>query len=121
MLNGVNKRQEDAALGTAAFAAPANKLLGPGQGPVRLLRVRGDEDQPGTQQSLAQATPLIKQQLTSAGADQRPDRGRQQGQEATGSSQTTCRAAYAMADCKGYKAPKTATTTATSAGTATTG
>jgi hypothetical protein len=35
-------------------------------------------------------------------------------------SQTTCRGPYAMADCKGFKAPKTATT-GSSTGSSTTG
>jgi foldase protein PrsA len=73
---------------------------------------------PATHQTLAQATPLIKQQLTS--------QSQQTAQTAVDNhakkdwlSQTTCRSGYAMADCKGYKAPKTATTGAT--GTPTTG
>ncbi|MBV8999684.1 MAG: hypothetical protein JO304_11520 [Solirubrobacterales bacterium] len=67
---------------------------------------------PGTQQSLAQATPLIKQQLTT--------QSQQSAQTAVDNkakkdwlSQTTCRSGYAMADCKGYKAPATATTSGT--------
>ena len=36
---------------------------------------------PATQQTLAKATPLIKQQLTSQSQTSRPDRGRQHGQE----------------------------------------
>ena len=35
-------------------------------------------------------------------------------------SQTSCRTGYAMADCSGYKAPKTSTSTSTTP-TATTG
>ena len=47
VLNGVNKSQEDAALSNAAFSAPVNKLDRPGQGAVRLLRIRSDEDHAG--------------------------------------------------------------------------
>ena len=75
-----------------------------------------------SQQSLAQATPLIQQTLT----------GQQQtnAQTAVDSvakkqwlSKTECGKLYAMADCKGYKAPKTSTTTTptTTPSTTTTG
>ena len=47
VLNGVTAGQQDAALTKAAFAAPVNKLDRPGQGPVRLLRDRGDQGQAG--------------------------------------------------------------------------
>jgi hypothetical protein len=62
-----------------------------------------------TQQTLAQATPLIRQTLT----------GQQQttAQSAVDKTarkhwlgKTTCRSQYAMNDCKGYKPPKTGTT-----------
>jgi hypothetical protein len=70
---------------------------------------------PGTHQSLAQATPLIRQQLTTQNS--------QNAQTAVDSrakkdwqGQTTCRRQYAMADCKGYKAPATATTGSSTGG-----
>ena len=47
LLKGITAKEEDAALSKAAFAAPLNKLAGPGQGPVRLLRVRGPVEDPG--------------------------------------------------------------------------
>jgi foldase protein PrsA len=116
VLNGVNKQQQDAALSDAAFSAPVNKLLGPVKGQFGYYVFEVTKIKPSTQQSLAQATPLIKQQLTS--------QSQTSAQTAVDNkaktdwlSQTTCGAAYAMADCKGYKAPKTATTS----GTATTG
>ena len=82
VLNGVTKQQEEAALSTAAFAAPANKLLGPVKGQFGYYVFEVTKIVPGTQQTLAQASSQIKQQLTTAGADGRPDRGRQHGQEA---------------------------------------
>ncbi|HUA71543.1 MAG TPA: peptidyl-prolyl cis-trans isomerase [Solirubrobacteraceae bacterium] len=117
VLNGVNKQQEDAALSNAAFSAPVNKLEGPVKGQFGYYVFEVTKITPSTQQSLAQATALIKQQLTS--------QSQTNAQTAVDNkakkdwlSQTTCRAAYAMADCKGYTAPKTATTTS---GSATTG
>jgi foldase protein PrsA len=116
VLNGVNKQQEDAALSNAAFSAPLNKLMGPIKGQFGYYVFEVTKINPSTQQSLAEATPLIKQELTS--------QSQTNAQTAVDNkakkdwlSQTTCRASYAMADCKGYKAPKTATTS----GTATTG
>ncbi len=119
VLNGVTKSQEDAALSNAAFAAPANKLLGPVKGQFGYYVFEVTSIKPGTQQTLAQATSLIKQQLSS--------QSQTSAQTAVDNaakkhwlSQTTCSAAYAMSDCKGYKAPKSSSTTSTSP-TATTG
>ena len=117
VLNGVNKQQQDAALSNAAFSAPANKLVGPVKGQFGYYVFEVTKINPATQQSLAAATALIKQQLTS-----QSQTSAQTAVDNTAKkdwlSQTSCQAAYAMADCKGYKAPKTATTTS---GTATTG
>jgi foldase protein PrsA len=108
-LNGVTKQQADAALAQAAFSAPTGKLLGPVKGQFGYYVFEVTHITPGTHQSLAQATPLIRQQLTTQNS--------QNAQTAVDNhakkdwlSQTTCRSQYAMADCKGYKAPKTATT-----------
>ena len=112
VLNGVTKQQADTALANAAFSAPLNKLLGPIKGQFGYYVFEVTHNKPGTQQSLAQATPLIKQQLTTQNS--------QSAQTAVDNkakkdwlSQTTCRSGYAMADCKGYKAPATATTSGT--------
>ncbi len=118
LLSGVTKGQEEQALDTAAFSAPVNKLIGPVHGQFGYYVVEVTKIKPATQQTLAQATPLIKQILT----------GRQQTAAQTAvdaqakkawQSQTKCRSDYAMADCAGYKAPATASTTAP-AGAATT-
>ena len=116
LLTGVTKQQADTALAGAAFTAPLNKLLGPIKGQFGYYVFEVTHVTPATRQSLAQATPLIRQQLTS--------QQQQNAQTAVDNqakkdwlSQTTCRSQYAMADCKGYKAPKTATTgTGTSTG-----
>jgi foldase protein PrsA len=109
LLLGVSKGQEDAALDTAAFAAPVNKLLGPIKGQFGYYVFEVTKITKATQQSFAQAEPLIRQTLTA-----------QQQNSAVASvdtvakkhwqSRTSCRSEYAMADCGGYKAPKTATT-----------
>ena len=118
VLNGVTKSQQDAALSTAAFAAPVNKVFGPVKGQFGYYVFEVTKITPGTQQTLAQASALIKQQLTSQSST-----SAQTAVDNTAKknwlNQTTCVAAYAMADCKGYKAPKSATTS--SSATATTG
>jgi foldase protein PrsA len=112
ILRGVVKGQEDAALNTAAFSAPANQLLGPVRGQFGYYVFEVTKVTPATQQSLAQATPLIRQTLVS-----------QQQSSAQAAvtklvrshwlSQTTCRSGYAMNDCSGYTAPKGTSTTST--------
>lgn len=108
-LNGVTQGQEDAALNQAAFSAPANKLLGPVKGQFGYYVFEVTKITPATHQSLAQATASIKQQLTSQ-AQTNAQTAVDNHAKKDWLNQTTCRAQYAMADCKGYKAPKTATT-----------
>jgi foldase protein PrsA len=117
VLTGVTKQQADSALAGAAFSAPPGKLLGPVKGQFGYYVFEVTKITPATHQTLAQATALIKQQLSS--------QSQQTAQTAVDNhakkdwlSQTTCRSGYAMADCKGYKAPKTATT-GSSTGTST--
>jgi len=117
VLNGVNKQQEDAALSNAAFAAPTSKILGPVKGQFGYYVFEVTKITPATHQSLAAATALIKQQLTSQ-AQTSAQTAVDNAAKKEWLSQTTCRAGYAMADCEGYKAPKTATT---ATGSATTG
>jgi foldase protein PrsA len=105
LLVGVTKGQQDAALDTAAFSAPLNKLLGPVKGQFGYYVFEVTRVTKATQQTLAQATPLIHQTLI----------GQQQTNAQTAINnvarkhwlgQTSCRSGYLMNDCKGYKAPK---------------
>jgi foldase protein PrsA len=117
LLTGITKQQADPALAQAAFSAPLNKLLGPVKGQFGYYLFDVAKIKPGTQQSLAQATALIRQQLTTQQQQTAQTAITNQAKK-DWLSQTTCRSGYAMADCKGYKAPKTATT-GTSTGTST--
>ena len=63
LLVGMIKGQEDPALTTAAFSAPLNKLLGPVKGQFGYYVFEVIKATPATQQSLTQATPLIRQTL----------------------------------------------------------
>ena len=106
LLDDVTKGQQDAALDNAAFAAPPNKLHRPDQGPVRLLRVRGDQDHPGHQQTLAQATRMI-----TADAHQQAQTSAQNavddaGQEELAAPRPRAASMYAMADCTATRRPR---------------
>jgi foldase protein PrsA len=119
LLTGVTKGQEDAALDKAAFTAPAQKLEGPVKGQFGYYVFKVTSIKPGTQQSLAQATPLIKQilqQQQSSNAQTAVDDHAKKKYM----SKTSCRSGYVMNLCNGYKAPKTPTTPTTTTPTTTT-
>jgi foldase protein PrsA len=109
LLVGVTRGQQDAALDKAAFSAPLNQLIGPVHGQFGYYVFEVTKITKSKQQSLAQATPLIRQTLQG----QQQTNAQAAVDKVAGShwrSQTSCRSAYAMADCKGYKAPKAAAT-----------
>jgi foldase protein PrsA len=109
LLTGVTKSQADPALAAVAFTAPLNQVTGPVKGQFGYYVFDVQKITPATHQTLAQATPLIRQQLTTQ-QQQNAQTAVDNNAKKDWLSQTTCRAAYAMADCKGYTAPKTATT-----------
>ena len=112
LLVGVTKGQQDAALDSAAFSAQINKLFGPVKGQFGYYLFEVTKITPPKKQSLAAATALIRQTLVGQGQT-----SAQNSVNKTASqhwrSQTSCRSAYAMSDCAGYKAPKTGSTGAT--------
>jgi len=120
LLTGVTAGQQDAALSTAAFAAPANKLLGPVKGQFGYYVLEVIKITPATQRSLAASSALIKQtlssQLTTAAQTAVDNHAKKDWLK-----QTTCRAQYAMADCNGYKAPKTSSTSSAAGAASATG
>jgi foldase protein PrsA len=110
VMQNVSEGTTDKALEKAAFSAPVNKLIGPVKGQFGYYVVEVTKINPATHKSLAQERPQIEQTLK--GLQQ------QTAQTAVDStakkhwlSKTTCRSAYSMADCSGYKAPKTSTST----------
>jgi foldase protein PrsA len=122
VLKNVSQGQQDAALDSAAFQAPVNQLQGPIKGQFGYYVLLVTATHKGTQQSLAQATPQIRQTLTAqqqTSAQTAVDNKAKKDWQ----SKTKCRQAYAMADCSGYKAPKTSTTApgGTGSGTTTSG
>jgi foldase protein PrsA len=109
-LNGVTAGQQDASLSKAAFAAPVNTLVGPVKSQFGYYLIRVTKVKPATQRSLAQSTALIKQTLTSqlqTSAQTAVDNHAKQ----DWLKKTSCLKLYAMADCNGFKAPKTSSTT----------
>jgi foldase protein PrsA len=119
LLTNVTQGQQDAALTKAAFAAPVNKLIGPVKGQFGYYVVEVTSIKPATHKTLAQATSTIKSQLTTTESQTAQTAVANQAKK-DWIGQTTCASEYAMADCKGYKAPKTATTSS-STGTSTAG
>ena len=109
LLSGVTKGQEEAALDTAAFSSPAGKVQGAIHGQFGYYVYEVMKIKKATEQSLAQATPLIKQVLT--GQQQSSAQAAVDKQaKADWFKKTSCRSPYSMADCAGYKAPKTSST-----------
>ena len=112
LLTGVTQGQQDKTLSTAAFSAKLNVLLGPIKGQFGWYVIQVIKIVPAKQETLAQATALIKQTLTSqlnSAAQTAVDAQAKKNWQ----SKTTCLTTYAMADCSGYKAPKSSSTTVT--------
>jgi foldase protein PrsA len=111
-LTGVVKGQEEKALDEAVFSAKKGVLGGPVKTPFGYYIYEVTGTTTGNQQTLAQAQPSIKQQLTA-----------QQQQLALSKfvkefrkkweAKTECRSGYSVQDCQGYKKPKTTETPAT--------
>ncbi len=109
LLVGVTKGQEEQALDTASFSAPQNKIIGPVHGQFGYYVIEVAKITPATHESLAKATPLIHQILTGksqTGAQTAVDNQAKK----EWLHKTTCQSQFAMADCSGYKAPKTSST-----------
>jgi foldase protein PrsA len=104
-LTGVTSGQEEKALNNAAFSAPANKVEGPVHGLFGYYVFEVTKVTPGSRESLAKATPTIRQLLQSQNATN--------SQTAVNNAarkdwrpKTQCRADWAISDCANYKAPK---------------
>jgi foldase protein PrsA len=112
LLKGVTKGQEEQALDTASFSAPVNKVQGVIHGQFGYYVFEVTKVTKATQQSLAQATPLIKQ-ILGGQSQTKAQTAVDNKAKKDWLSKTKCRSLYSMADCAGYKAPKGATTTPT--------
>ncbi len=113
-LTGVIKGQEEKALDTAIFAAKKNVLSGPVKTPFGYYIYEVKSITPGSQQTLKQAEASIKSQLT-ATQQQKALSTFVKDFKTKWTAKTECRSGYSVADCKGYKAPKTTSTPAPAA------
>ena len=106
VLTNVTAGQQDAALSSAAFAAPVNKLLGPVKGQFGYYLIEVTKITPAVTKSLAASSALIKQTLTTQLQTAAQTAVTKHAKKDWG-AQTKCRPLYMVADCNGYKAPKT--------------
>jgi foldase protein PrsA len=97
-LPGVKKGQEEQALDSAAFSASVNKVVGPVKGSFGYYVVEVTKIKPATQQTLSGQAQTNAQTAVDKKA------------KSDFLHKTQCRSPYAMADCSGYKAPKTSST-----------
>jgi foldase protein PrsA len=118
LLSGVTQGQQEKALDTAAFSAKLNKLQGPIHGQFGYYVFEVTKIKAATHQSLAAATPLIKQILSGQRQTNAQSAVDNQAKK-DWLKKTKCRSGYSMADCAGYKAPKPSTATGSAPGTAT--
>ncbi|HEY1449622.1 MAG TPA: peptidyl-prolyl cis-trans isomerase [Solirubrobacteraceae bacterium] len=110
-LPGVVKGQEEKALDTAVFAAQKNVLTGPVKTPFGYYIFEVQSITPGSQQTLKQAEASIKAQLTATKQQTALSKFVKEFKKKW-QGKTECRSGYVVADCKGYKAPKTTSTAA---------
>jgi foldase protein PrsA len=106
LLAGVVNGEEPAPLNAVIFSAPQQKLLGPIKSPFGYYVAEVTSISPATKESVAQATPTIKQTLAS-NALSAPTWLKKW------KAKTTCRAGFEIPDCSNYAAPKPVTTTPT--------
>jgi foldase protein PrsA len=99
----------EASLGTAVFKAPLHATQGPVKTTLGYEIFRVQKITPGTQQTLAQATPTIMSTLTTTNQNNAISAFVKRF-NAKWISRTTCAKGYIVSDCK--NAPKTSTTTA---------
>jgi foldase protein PrsA len=113
-LPGVVKGQEEKSLDTAVFSAQKGKLTGPVKTPFGYYIFEVQKITPGSQQTLKQAEASIKAQLT-ASHQQKALSAFVKDFKKKWQGKTECRAGFVVADCKGYKAPKTTSTSSPAA------
>jgi foldase protein PrsA len=109
VLNNISKGQTDQALESAAFSAQVGKVVGPVHGQFGYYVIEVTKVNRGNQKSPAQSTAVIKQTLTAQSQSKAQSAVDAQSKK-NWLSKTSCRSAYAMADCSGYKAPKGSST-----------
>jgi foldase protein PrsA len=117
-LTGVVKGQEEQALDTAIFAAKKSVLSGPVKTPFGYYIFVVTSITAGSQQTLKQAESSIKSQLQATHQQKALSTFVKEFKKKW-MSKTECREGFEIADCKGYKAPKTKSTLSSTTPTAT--
>jgi foldase protein PrsA len=108
-LKEVIKGEEEKALSEALFSAKKNVLGGPVKTPFGYYIYEVLSITAGTQQPLSQVKSEIKQQLISTGEQSALSKFVKEFKKKW-QGKTECRSGFVVADCKGYKAPKTKST-----------
>jgi foldase protein PrsA len=119
VLNGITPNEEEKAVNTAIFSSPANKVVGPVKGIFGWYVVEVTKITPATHETLAKATPTIKELLTSKEQTAAESKVNAYSKK-NWLSLTICNKTYSVSDCKGYVAPKTTTTATPTPTTSTT-
>jgi parvulin-like peptidyl-prolyl isomerase len=107
----VTKGQQDPSFDKAVFGAPKGKLLGPVKTQFGYLVFQVNKITPAKQQTLAQATPQIRQQLTTGG-QRKALQTFVKDFEKKWKGRTECRKGYIVQVCKNAPKPKESTSTA---------
>ncbi len=113
-LPGVVKGQEEKALSEAVFGAKVSVLGGPIKTPFGYYIYEVKKVIPGSQQALSKVQSTISQQLMAQGQQKALSEFVKNFRKKW-TSRTECRAGYSVQDCKSYKAPKTSSTSSTTA------
>jgi len=105
-LLGIAEGSQEKAFDDALFAAPKGKLTGPVKVQFGFYVFQVQKITPAKQQTLKEATPAIKQELTAQGQKAADDKFNKDLREKW-KSQTNCREGYIMDQCKNAPKPKT--------------
>lgn len=114
VLNEVTRGEEEKALSEAVFSAKQGVLTGPVKTPFGYYVFNVTKVLPTSQQTLKQAESSISQQITSAEAQKHLSKFVTEFKKKW-LEKTECRSGYVVPDCKEYKAPKTSTSTSSTA------
>ena len=109
VLSGIAKGQQEKAFDNAIFSASKGKLTGPVKTQFGYYVFEVQKTTPASQQTLKQATPVIKQQLD-AQNKQKADDEFNKGLRKKWKERTNCRDGFVMTQCK--NAPRETTTAA---------
>jgi parvulin-like peptidyl-prolyl isomerase len=119
LLSNVPRGQQEAAVSTAIFSSPVNKLIGPIKGLFGYYALEVTKVTAATHESLAKESPTIKSLLNSQ-EEQKAATKVNDYSTKNWKSKTMCRTTYSVTDCSHYTPPVTTTTPATTSSTPTT-